>query len=97
MPVSQAQIKAVAKYKKDKYSRIPLDVPKEYHEYIKARAEQDGQSVNAWIKQAIDQRAQNVSEEIPPDVITNLKEWLLNHGHTLEDYIDCIQYLGKED
>lgn len=96
MPVSQAQLRAVAKYKKENYRRIPLDVPIEYHEYIKARAKQDGQKVNEWIKQAIDQRMQNVSEEIPNDVITNLKRWLIDHGHTLDDYIDCLQYLGHE-
>ena len=97
MTVTPAQAKATAKYKKNKYSRIPLDVPKEYHEYIKARAKQDGQSVNSWIKQAIDERAERVAEEIPPEVVQNLKSWLLNNGHTLDDFLDCLQYLGKDD
>ena len=96
MPTTKAQQEAVARYKAKKYSRIPLDVPKEYHEYLKARASQDGQSVNAWIKQAIDERAENVAENIPPEVIKNLKQWLLNHGHNEDDFIDCLKYIGKE-
>ena len=94
MPTSKAQQQAVARYKAKNYSRIPLDVPKEYHEYLKTRAKQDGQSVNAWIKQAIDERAQNVAENIPPELYTRLKRWLLEHGHTLDDYLECVQYLG---
>lgn len=96
MATTKAQQRATAKYKRENYSRIPLDVPKEYHEYIKARAKQDGQTVNAWIKQAMEERAQNVSEEIPPDVIKNIKQWMLEHGHTLDDYMDLLKYLGNE-
>ena len=96
MPTSKAQQQAVVRYKAKNYSRIPLDVPKEYHEYLKARAKQDGQSVNAWIKQAIDERAENVAENIPPEVITNLKQWLLEHGHNMDEVMDCIIYLGNQ-
>ena len=97
LKTTEAHRKANIKWQKENYSRIPLDVPKEYHIYLKARAQADGQTLGAWIKQAIEARAQNVSEEIPPEVFKNLKEWLLNHGHTIEEYLDCIQYIGKEN
>ena len=88
------------KYKQDfakkNYSRVPLDVSKEYHEYLKALAQANGMSLTAFIKLAIEEKAQNAKDEIPAEYITNLKTWLLDHGHTLEDYLDCLQYLGKE-
>lgn len=88
------------KYKQDfakkNYSRVPLDVPKEYHEYLKELAKASGMSLTAYIKQAIEEKAQNVNEEIPPELYANLKQWLLNHGHSLEDYLDCVMYIGKE-
>ena len=88
------------KYKQDfakkNYSRVPLDVSKEYHEYLKGLAKASGMSLTAFIKQAIDEKAQNVKEEVPPEIYTNLKQWLLNHGHTLEDYLDCVKYLGED-
>ena len=58
MTVSAAQKRATAKYKAANYSRIVLDVPKEYSEQIKERAKLDGQSITSWIKQAIDERMQ---------------------------------------
>ena len=96
MTVTAAQARATAKYKKANYSRIPLDVPKEYHEYLKARAKQDGQSVNAWIKQAIDERAENKAEDIPTAIVERLKTWMLEHGHSEQDFIECLQFIGKE-
>lgn len=40
-------------YAKDKLKRIPLDVPKEQYEAIKAHASARGESVNGFIKRAI--------------------------------------------
>ena len=96
MTISEAQKRATAKYKAANYSRIPLDVPREFHEYIKARAKQDGQSVNAWIKQAIEERAEGAAENIQPAIVYRLKTWLDEHGHTEQDFIDCLQFIGKE-
>ena len=36
------------KYAKDKLKRIPLDVPKEKYDQIKAAADNAGESVNGW-------------------------------------------------
>lgn len=43
-------------YAKSKLKRIPLDVQKEKYEEIKAAADTAGESVNGYIKSAIDQR-----------------------------------------
>lgn len=43
-------------YAKTKLKRIPLDVQKEKYEEIKNAADQAGESVNGYIKKAIDQR-----------------------------------------
>lgn len=56
MTASQAQIRATAKYKKEHYSRIPLEVTKEYHEKLKEIAKSEGVSVNGFIKEAIDEK-----------------------------------------
>lgn len=95
MASSKAQINATARYKAKNYSRIPLDVKKEYHEYLKGIAQEHGMSVNGFIKEAIDEKCNNVKDDIPPEVITNLMEWLKNHGHSDSDIVDCISSLNK--
>lgn len=54
--VSKAQQKAVAKYMKNNYDEIKVRVEKGKREIIKAAAEQAGESVNGYIKKAVDQR-----------------------------------------
>ena len=56
MPVSKAQQKAVHKYVKANYDRMELTVPKGRKETIQTAAAAVGQSVNAYINQAIDER-----------------------------------------
>lgn len=43
-------------YAKNKLKRIPLDVQKEKYEEIKAAADAVGETVNGYIKKAIDER-----------------------------------------
>lgn len=43
-------------YAKSKLKRIPLDVQKEKYEEIKSAAEAVGESVNGYIKKAVDER-----------------------------------------
>ena len=43
-------------YAKNKLKRIPLDVQKEKYEEIKAAATAAGESVNGYIKKAVDER-----------------------------------------
>ena len=57
--VSKAQQKAVAKYMKNNYDEIKVRVEKGKRDIIKAAAEQAGESVNGYIKRAIDQRMEH--------------------------------------
>lgn len=56
MAYSEATYKASQKYKANNIKRIPLDVPKEKYEAIKAAADAAGESVNGYIKRSIDER-----------------------------------------
>lgn len=42
-------------YKKEKYKRIPLEVSKEKYEQIKDHATNNNETVNGFIKRAIDE------------------------------------------
>ena len=46
-------------YAKKNLKRIPLDVQKEKYEEIKAAAEAAGESVNGYIKTAVDRRIES--------------------------------------
>ena len=56
MALTEAQKKANSKYREKSIKRIPLDVQKEKYEEIKAAADKTGESVNGYIKKAIDER-----------------------------------------
>ena len=47
------QRKYKQEYAKNKYRRVPLDVSKEYHEYIKEVAKEKGMSLTAYIKEGV--------------------------------------------
>ena len=55
MAVSKAQQKAVNKYRKNNYDLIQLTVPAGGKAVIKAHADSKGESVNAFIRRAIDE------------------------------------------
>lgn len=46
-------------YQKEKLKRIPLDVPKEKYDQIKTAADAAGESVNGYIKKAVDARIES--------------------------------------
>lgn len=56
MPLTDAQKQARYTYAKKSLKRIPLDVQKEKYDEIKDAAEAAGESVNGYIKKAIDER-----------------------------------------
>ena len=55
LPLTESQ-KANTKYREKSIKRIPLDVQKEKYEEIKMAAEAAGESVNGYIKKAVDRR-----------------------------------------
>ena len=57
--VSRAQQKAVNKYVKNNYDKILVTVPKGDREKIKAAADAAGESVNAYIKKAVELRMES--------------------------------------
>lgn len=56
MPLTEGQKQSMYNYAKKTLKRIPLDVRKEKYEDIKAAADIAGESVNHYIKKAIDER-----------------------------------------
>lgn len=90
------QRKYKQEYAKNKYSRVPLDVSKEYHEYIKEVAKEKGMSLTAYIKEAIEEKAANVKDEIPEGVIPKAMDWLKDHGHSDEEIVDFLRTIGKD-
>ena len=94
LKTTEAQRRAAVKWKKNNYSRIPLDVRPEYHEYLKARAKADGVTLGAWIKDAINQKAEGKADEMPPDFMPRAIEWLQDHGHGADDITDFVQKMG---
>ena len=61
MALSDQRKEYLYDYQKSKLKRIPLDVPKEKYEEIKAAADAAGEKVNGYIKKAIEQRMQRDS------------------------------------
>ena len=61
--ISKAQQKAVQKYVKKNYDRIELTVPKGQKDFISQLATAAGESVNGYIKKAVDQRMERESNE----------------------------------
>ena len=55
MTVSKAQQKAVAKYMKENYDEIKVRVPKGKRAEIQSHAQSHGESINTFIKRAIDE------------------------------------------
>jgi predicted HicB family RNase H-like nuclease len=62
--VSKAQQRATAKYNATNYDRIEIKVPKGDKEKISQAATEAGQSVNAYINQAIRERMGEDPEEV---------------------------------
>lgn len=56
MTETNAKTKYDIEYAKAKLKRIPLDVQKEKYEKIKTAATAAGESVNGYIKKAVDER-----------------------------------------
>lgn len=64
MPTSDAQKKATLKYKAKHYKRVPLELSKEYYDTkLKPAADAAEESVNGYIKKAIDMRIDSENDQ----------------------------------
>ena len=94
MAVSKAQQRAVHKYVKDNYDRMELTVPKGRKAEIKAIAESRGQSVNAFVNEAIDAAltgsvAQPDGAPVPtPKALTEARTAAEAAGEPVEAFIE---------
>ena len=55
MPVSESQKKASKKYIDEKTDEFKIRLPKGYKEKIKEHAEEQGESVNAFFRRAVEE------------------------------------------
>ena len=54
MPVSKAQQKAVAKYRKENYEQLKIEVKKGKKSILQAHASERNESLNGFVNRAID-------------------------------------------
>ena len=62
MPSKETKAKYDMEYAKKNLKRIPLDVTKEKYEEIAGAAKTAGESVNGYIKKAVDERMERDKE-----------------------------------
>ena len=53
MPVSEAQMRATAKYKAEHYDVVKVNFPKGKKEEIRVHAESRGESLNAFVQRSV--------------------------------------------
>lgn len=63
MAITDAQKKAVRKYKENNYDRVELSVPKGKKDTIKTHAETQEESLNGFINRAIDETMERDKEK----------------------------------
>lgn len=63
MALSEQRKESMYKYAKENLKRIPLDVQKEKYEEIKKAAETAGETVNGYIKKAVEYRLNSEKPE----------------------------------
>lgn len=65
MPIkSEAQKKAVAKYKANNYKKVSIDWPSDFAEAVKDAAQVSGQSLAGYVRQAIEERMQRDAQRV---------------------------------
>lgn len=63
MPLTEKQKQQRINYAKEKLKRVPLDLQKTKYELVKFHAENRGESVNGFIKRAIDETMERDNAE----------------------------------
>ena len=99
MAYTEAQKKAIIKYLQEKTDDIRLRLPKGTKERWKTAAESAGQSMTAYVHDAVDARMaydEAKEHEIDAHVIKNLMDWLRENGHSEEEILECLSSLQKK-
>lgn len=103
MAVSKAQQRAVHKYVKDNYDRIELTVPKGRKAELKALADSRGQSVNAFVNEAIDAAVSGAAVQVggallTAKALTEARSAAESAGETVEAFIErAIETQAERD
>ena len=109
MPVSKAQQKAVNKYMAANYDRINLTIPKGQRDIIKAHADSQGESTNAFIGRAIQETMERdtggVQEatgpgglSLPPEALKTARDAAEAAGETVPVFVArAIEIRAKLD
>ena len=63
MASSEAATRAVKKYDQEKIDRIAMRVPKGKREVIQAHAQEQGESINAFLNRAVDETIERDQEK----------------------------------
>ena len=86
------------KWKDEHRDRINLLFRMGTKDRIKAAANATGLSLSLWVQDAIDEKIKRDQdgEELPPELLTSLMQWLKNHNISDKDIIDCIKTITKE-
>ncbi len=66
MPYNEASYKASQKYRANNIKRVPLDMQITNYEKVKAHAEARGESVNGFIKRAIQETMERDNDDSKP-------------------------------
>ena len=74
MAISEKRKETMMEYARKNLKRVPLDVQKEHYEKIKAHAEGRRETVNGFIKRAIDETMERDNSAAPTDAVTIQKE-----------------------
>lgn len=102
MPLTEGQKQSMYNYAKKNLKRIPLDVQKEKYDSIKVAADSVGESVNGYIKKAIDDRMER--DGFPTAADSQNEPQSTSHKTDLPDYltpdvlshIDARRYLSGD-
>ena len=109
MPASKAQQKAVNKYMAANYDRINLTIPKGQRDIIKAHADSQGESTNAFIGRAIQETMERdtggVQEatgpgglSLPPEALKTAQDAAEAAGETVPVFVArAIEIRAKLD
>ena len=95
---TEARKRANLKYLKEKTDDIRIRTMKGTKNRWKHFGELSGKSMTAYVLDAVDRQIvydESGQNELDPEILPNLIHWLMNHGHSYEEILDCLTSLGN--